>query len=160
MVKPHQQYLVVHQSRSEEPTEYENLLAEGIERSYAAGIHDLVLRTPQGYDTPLAETGGPFSTGQRQRLALARALYGDPFLVVLDEANSNLDAQGEAALVRAIGAARARGAIVVLITHRTSLISAADHLLVVEDGTTKAFGRRDDVVRALAPTPRAAPRAA
>lgn len=126
----------------------------------AAGMHEAILRTAQGYDTPLGDAHGPFSTGQRQRLALARALYGNPFLVVLDEANSNLDAQGEAALARSIAAARARGAIVVLITHRSGLISACNRLLVVEDGAMKAFGPRDEVVRALnaeaRPTPRAA----
>lgn len=126
----------------------------------AAGIHDLILRTEAGYDTPIGDAHGPFSTGQRQRLALARALYGNPFLLVLDEANANLDAQGEAALKRAVADAKARGAIVVLVTHRAGLISAADRLLVVEDGTMKAFGRRDDIVRALDTTVRSAPRAA
>ncbi len=126
----------------------------------AAGIHELILRTEQGYDTPIGDAHGPFSTGQRQRLALARALYGDPFLLVLDEANANLDARGDAALMRAVADAKARGAIVVLVTHRTSLISAADRLLVVEDGTMKAFGRRDEIVRALDTTARSAPRAA
>lgn len=126
----------------------------------AAGIHELILRTRNGYDTPIGDAHGPFSTGQRQRLALARALYGAPFLLVLDEANSNLDAQGEAALRRAVADAKARGAIVVLVTHRSNLISAADRLLVIEDGAMKAFGRRDEVVRALDTTPRSAPRAA
>jgi ATP-binding cassette subfamily C protein len=126
----------------------------------AAGIHELILRTEAGYDTSIGDAHGPFSTGQRQRLALARALYGDPFLLVLDEANSNLDSQGEAALKRAVADAKARGAIVVLVTHRSSLISAADHLLVVEDGAMKAFGRRDEIVRALDTTTRSAPRAA
>ena len=126
----------------------------------AAGVHELILRTEAGYDTPIGDAHGPFSTGQRQRLALARALYGEPFLIVLDEANSNLDAQGEAALKRAVADAKARGAIVVLVTHRSNLISAADHLLVIEDGAMKAFGRRDEIVRALDSTPRSAPRAA
>lgn len=126
----------------------------------AAGIHELILRTERGYDTPIGDGHGPFSTGQRQRLALARALYGEPFLLVLDEANSNLDAQGEAALTRAVAAAKARGAIVVLVTHRSSLISAADRLLVIEDGAMKAFGRRDAVIRALDTVVRPAPRAA
>ena len=122
----------------------------------AAGIHEMILRTPQGYDTRIGDAQGPLSTGQRQRLALARALYGEPFLLVLDEANSNLDAAGEAALVRAIAAARARGAIVVVVTHRTNLISAANRILVVEDGAVKAFGPRDEVVRLPTPAVRAA----
>jgi ATP-binding cassette subfamily C protein len=126
----------------------------------AAGLHELILRTEAGYDTPIGDAHGPFSTGQRQRLALARALYGDPFLLVLDEANSNLDAHGEAALKRAVADAKARGAIVVMVTHRSSLFAAADRLLVIEDGTMKAFGRRDDVVRALDTSARPAPRAA
>ena len=126
----------------------------------AAGVHELILRTEAGYDTPIGDAHGPFSAGQRQRLALARALYGEPFLLVLDEANSNLDAQGEAALKRAIADAKARGAIVVLVTHRSSLITAADRLLVIEDGTMKAFGRRDEIVRALDTSARPAPRAA
>jgi ATP-binding cassette subfamily C protein len=126
----------------------------------AAGIHELILRTEAGYDTPIGDAHGPFSTGQRQRLALARAIYGDPFLLVLDEANSNLDSRGEAALTRAVADAKSRGAIVVLITHRSNLISAADRLLVIDDGTMKAFGHRDDVVRALDTSARPAPRAA
>jgi ATP-binding cassette subfamily C protein len=131
-----------------------------ISAARAAGVHELILRTEAGYDTSIGDAHGPFSTGQRQRLALAHALYGEPFLIVLDEANSNLDAQGEAALKRAVADARTRGAIVVLVTHRSNLISAADHLLVIEDGTMKAFGRRDEIVRALDTSARPAPRAA
>lgn len=116
----------------------------------AAGVHDLVLTAPQGYDTPLAETGGPFSTGQRQRIALARALYGDPFLLVLDEANSNLDVAGETALLAAVEAARARGAVVVLITHRPALLAACSHVLVLEAGRLRRFGPRETVIPALA----------
>jgi ATP-binding cassette, subfamily C, type I secretion system permease/ATPase len=89
------------------------------------------------------------SGGQRQRIALARALYGNPFLVVLDEPNSNLDAVGEEALTRAISAIRARGGIVVVIAHRLSALFAVDHILVLNEGRVQAFGARDQILRQI-----------
>ncbi|SEO21009.1 ATP-binding cassette, subfamily C, exporter for protease/lipase [Duganella sp. CF517] len=114
-----------------------------------AGVHDMVLHLPQGYDTPLGDGGAGLSGGQRQRLGLARALYGDPGLVVLDEPNSNLDDVGEAALLQAIHGMRQRGKTVVLITHRTSIIGATNKLLMLRDGMTAAFGPTNDVLKAL-----------
>jgi ATP-binding cassette subfamily C protein len=113
----------------------------------AAGAHDMILRLTSGYDTPIGEGGEALSGGQRQRIALARALFGDPFLVVLDEPNSNLDAEGEAALRQAIAAMKARGAIVVLIAHRPSVLSVCDHILLLVNGEQKDFGPRDEVWR-------------
>ena len=119
----------------------------------AAGAHDMILRLPNGYDTSIGEGGEALSGGQRQRIALARALYGDPFLVVLDEPNSNLDNEGEAALRQAIVDLKARGAIVVLIAHRPTVLSICDHLLVLANGQQQEFGPRDDVVRKISAAP-------
>ena len=115
----------------------------------AAGVHDLVLRLERGYDTLVGPDGSTLSAGQRQRIALARALYGDPFLVVLDEANSNLDQEGEQALIEAIGRVRARGGIVVAIAHRPSILQAVEHVLVMQDGRVRAFGPKAEVMPRL-----------
>lgn len=109
----------------------------------AAGVHDMVLRLPEGYETRLGPGGAALSAGQRQRIALARALYGEPFLVVLDEPNSNLDADGEVALTAAMAGVRKRGGIVVVIAHRRSALNAVDHVAVVNAGQLSAFGPRD-----------------
>lgn len=116
----------------------------------AAGVHDLVLRLPNGYDTRLGEAGSGLSAGQKQRVALARALYRDPFLLVLDEPNSNLDSEGEAALVQAVAACRDRGAIVLLVSHRPSALANADSVLVIVEGKVQAFGPKADILRPTA----------
>jgi ATP-binding cassette subfamily C protein len=119
----------------------------------AAGAHDMILRLPSGYDTPIGEGGEALSGGQRQRIALARALYGDPFLVVLDEPNSNLDSEGEAALLQAIAGVKARGAIVVLIAHRPFVLSVCDHILVLANGMQVEFGARNEMMRKIRARP-------
>jgi ATP-binding cassette subfamily C protein len=112
----------------------------------AAGVHDLVVKLPEGYDTEVGEQGTALSAGQAQRIALARALYRDPFLVVLDEPNSNLDADGDEALGRAVLGVRERGGVVVVIAHRPSAISGVDFVLVMNQGRQQAFGPRDEVL--------------
>jgi ATP-binding cassette subfamily C exporter for protease/lipase len=120
-----------------------------ISAAQRAGVHDMILRFPQGYDTRLGLDGGMLSGGQKQRIGLARALYGDPSLIVLDEPNSNLDDVGENALVRAVMDLKARGKTVVLITHRTSIINAVDKLLVMREGEMVVYGPRDQVLAHL-----------
>jgi ATP-binding cassette subfamily C protein len=113
----------------------------------AAGVHELVVALRDGYETQVGEQGTVLSAGQRQRIALARALYGDPFLVVLDEPNSNLDAEGEAALERAIMSVRRRKGIVVVVAHRPSALVAVDLVLALNSGRAVAFGPKEDVLR-------------
>ncbi|MDF2466741.1 MAG: type secretion system ATPase [Ramlibacter sp.] len=120
-----------------------------IDAARCAGLHEMILRFPQGYDTPIGEAGGMLSGGQRQRIALARAVYGDPALIVLDEPNANLDDAGEAALMSTVGQLKAKGKTVFLITHRPGAISAADWLLLLKDGELVASGPRDDVIATL-----------
>ena len=120
-----------------------------IDAAQQTGVHDMILHFPQGYDTPIGVAGGFLSGGQRQRIALARAVYGHPSLIVLDEPNASLDDAGEAALVKAVEALKKAGCTVVLITHRTSIISSVDKILLLRDGQVAAFGPRDEVIAAL-----------
>jgi ATP-binding cassette subfamily C exporter for protease/lipase len=120
-----------------------------VEAAKLAGVHDMILRFPNGYDTQIGDSGSALSGGQRQRIAFARAIYGNPSFVVLDEPNSNLDDVGEAALIRAIQELKRRGTTVILITHRTSIISVVDKLLLLVDGMLQLYGPRDQVLLAI-----------
>ena len=111
-----------------------------------AGVHEMIIKMREGYDTQVGEQGTALSAGQAQRVALARALYGEPFLIVLDEPNSNLDTEGDEALTRAVRAARERGAIVVVVAHRPIGIEGVDQILVLRDGRMQAFGPKETVL--------------
>jgi ATP-binding cassette subfamily C protein len=122
-----------------------------------AGVHEMIIKMREGYDTQIGEQGTALSAGQAQRVALARALFGNPFLIVLDEPNSNLDTEGDEALTRAVRAARERGAIVVVVAHRPIGIEAVDQILVLKDGRMHAFGPKEtvlgQVLQRVAPPP-------
>ncbi|MDO9223638.1 MAG: type I secretion system permease/ATPase [Caulobacter sp.] len=132
--------------RDEDPAAID---AAVVAAAQAAGVHDMILKLPKGYDTVLAHGGRGLSAGQGQRVALARALYGDPAFLVLDEPNSCLDAEGELALARAIAGAKARGASIMIIAHRTGVLSAADRLMVLRDGVIDRIGPRAEVLEAM-----------
>lgn len=129
-------------SRFEADADPQAIIAAG----QTAGVHELILRLPEGYETEIGEAGTSLSAGQRQRIGLARALYGDPFLVVLDEPNSNLDAEGEQALTQAILGVRARGGIAIVVAHRPSALAGVDLMLVMQDGRAQAFGPKDEIM--------------
>lgn len=117
-----------------------------VDASRAAGVHEMIVRMPDGYRTELGPLGASLSGGQRQRIGLARALFGNPFAVILDEPNSNLDGEGEAALTAAILGVKQRGGIVVVIAHRPSALAAVDVVAVVQNGKMTAFGPKDDII--------------
>ena len=120
-----------------------------IKAAHLAGCHDLILRQPQGYDTVIGERGLGLSGGERQRIALARALYGEPSLVILDEANANLDGVGEMALQRAIIHLKSRQATVILVGHRPSMMQSMDKLMILQDAQIRAYGNRDEILKPL-----------
>jgi len=120
-----------------------------ISAARSADVHDLIVALPQGYKTEIGEQGQVLSAGQRQRIALARALYGEPFMVVLDEPNSNLDSEGEAALTQAILGVRKRGGILIVVAHRGSALAGVDLLLVMAKGQAVSFGPKDNVLSRL-----------
>jgi PrtD family type I secretion system ABC transporter len=124
-----------------------------LEAAHAAGVHDLVLSFPDGYGTKVGENGMTLSAGQRQRIGLARAFYGNPFLVVLDEPTSNLDAEGEVAFTEAALRVRRRGGIIVIVAHRPKALDSVDHVLVLADGRIQSFGPKQDVLGKVLRTP-------
>ena len=114
-----------------------------------AGLHEMIMRLPKGYDSDIGEGGLKLSGGQRQRIGLARALFGEPRVIVLDEPNASLDAEGESALIEAIAQLKARGTTLIVIAHRPSILQHADKVLVLKDGMAAAFGSRDEVIAKL-----------
>lgn len=124
--------------------------AKVIAAAQLAGVHDMILRLPAGYETDVGLQGSRISLGQRQRLGLARALFGDPPLIVLDEPNSNLDSEGDQALIRALDHLKQQGRTVVIVTHRSAALQTADKILMLVDGTLATFGDRDSVLAAIA----------
>jgi ATP-binding cassette subfamily C protein len=136
-------------ARFEDPPNPQAVLAA----AQAAGVHDLIVNLPDGYETNVGERGNALSAGQAQRVALARALYRDPFLVVLDEPNSNLDAEGDEALTRAILGLRARGAVVIVVAHRPSAIAGVDYILVMAKGRQQQFGPKEEILNRVVQQP-------
>jgi ATP-binding cassette, subfamily C, type I secretion system permease/ATPase len=140
-------------ARFEPDADPKNVLAA----AKAVGVHDMIVRLPEGYGTPVGDHGSALSAGQAQRVALARAIYRDPFLVVLDEPNAHLDAEGDEALTRAILGVRERNGIVIVVAHRPSAIAGVDQLLVMNEGRVQAFGPKDEILSKVLQRPPAPP---
>jgi ABC-type protease/lipase transport system fused ATPase/permease subunit len=121
-----------------------------LEAAQVAGAHEMILRLPDGYDTRIGERGTSLSAGQRQRVGLARAVYGRPFLVVLDEPNANLDAEGENALVKAIDRLRSEQSIVIVVSHRSSALAVLNMTMVIHEGRSIAFGPSEEIFARVA----------
>jgi len=128
-----------------------------IEAARKSGIHEMILRFPNGYDTPIGEAGSMLSGGQRQRLGLARAIYGNPAIVVLDEPNANLDSTGEKSLMEVVQGLKMAGKTVILITHRPGIVALADQLLLMQQGRILKSGPKDQVIPTLRPTVKPVP---
>ncbi|MBI5921883.1 MAG: type I secretion system permease/ATPase [Betaproteobacteria bacterium] len=131
-----------------------------IEAAKRANFHDMILRFPKGYDTPMGVAGSAISGGQRQRIALARAMYGSPSLLVLDEPNANLDEAGEVALARAVRDLKAQGKTIFLVTHRKQILVLTDRILVLADGSIQRYGTTAEIINSLLPPPEQLPVAA
>jgi PrtD family type I secretion system ABC transporter len=123
-----------------------------VQAAQRAGVHEMILRLPQGYETPIGEGGAALSGGQRQRIGLARAMYGEPALVVLDEPNANLDEAGDAALVQALQLMKAENRTVFVMTHRSNILALADAVMLLAGGQIRAYGPRESVMKALHPS--------
>jgi ABC-type protease/lipase transport system fused ATPase/permease subunit len=117
-----------------------------VKAACAAGVHDMIVHMPDGYQTQVGSQGATLSAGQRQRIGLARALYNNPLVVVMDEPNSNLDGEGEQALTEAIKAIKTRGGIAIIVAHRPSALAAVDFLAVIQQGKMVAFGTKDEIL--------------
>jgi ATP-binding cassette subfamily C protein len=124
-----------------------------VEAAGAAQAHDMILRLPSGYDTMLGWGGRGLSAGQAQRIALARALYRTPPILLLDEPNAHLDAEGESQLLQTIAAAKAAGAAVLIVAHRMSVLAVCDKILILRDGIVQAFGPRDEIISKMQTPP-------
>ena len=121
-----------------------------IKAAQEAFAHELILQLPKGYETDIGVAGSALSAGQRQRIALARAFYNNPKLIILDEPNSNLDKEGEIALAKAIFNAKQKKTTLIIISHRETILQVTDKILVIDQGEAKLFGHKDNVLRQLA----------